>query len=240
MKQVDILAIGAHPDDVELAASGTLLRHIALGYSVGLLDLTLGELGTRGDATTRTAEAMASAKRMQAIFRHQLQLKDGFFVVDEANLMAVVRVIRSCRPTIVLANAIADRHPDHGRAAELIQRACFLSGLRRIEVLDDQGARLEAWRPKAVYHYIQDHHLSPDFVVDISAFMEEKLELIRTFRSQFYDPNSTEPESPISSKDFLEFIVARAREFGRPAGYEYAEGWLVNRLPGVPDMVLLD
>lgn len=240
MKQVDILAIGAHPDDVELAASGTLLRHIASGYSVGLLDLTLGELGTRGDATTRTAEAMASAKRMQAMFRHQLQLKDGFFVVDEANLLAVVRVIRSCRPTIVLANATADRHPDHGRAAELIQRACFLSGLRRIEVLDDQGTILEAWRPKAVYHYIQDHHLSPDFVVDISAFMEEKLELIRTFRSQFYDPNSTEPESPISSKDFLEFIVARAREFGRPAGYEYAEGWLVNRLPGVPDMVLLD
>ena len=240
MKQVDILAIGAHPDDVELAASGTLLSHIARGYSVGLLDLTLGELGTRGDSLTRTAEAMASARRMNAVFRHQLELRDGFFTADESSLLAVVRVIRSRRPSIIMANAPADRHPDHGRAADLVRRASFLSGLRRIEVQDEGGTLLEAWRPRAVYHYIQDHHLSPDFVVDISDVLEEKLELIRTFRSQFYDPTSTEPESPISSKGFLDFIVARAREFGRPAGYEFAEGWLVNRLPGVPDMLLLD
>ncbi len=240
MKQVDLLAIGAHPDDVELACSGTLLKHIADGYTVGLLDLTRGELGTRGTAAIRTEEAMEAAKLMGATFRHQLDLADGFFNVDEPALLAVVQVIRACRPTLVLANAIKDRHPDHGRAAILVQRACFLSGLRRIETQDSTGQIQLPWRPKATYHYIQDEWSDPDFVVDITTFMEQKLELIRAFRSQFYDPNSTEPDSPISGQDFLDFIVARARDMGRPAGYEFAEGWSMRRVPGIQDLFSLD
>ncbi len=240
MTKVDLLAIGAHPDDVELACSGTLLRHLGLGYTVGLLDLTLGELGTRGSAERRTAEAMEAARRMGAAFRTQLDLGDGFFEVEESALKAVVQVIRACQPTLVLANAPLDRHPDHARGAELVKRAAFLSGLRRIETIGPDGLPQEAWRPKATYHYIQDEHLKPDVVVDISDYLEEKLALIKTFRSQFYDPHSDEPDSPISGKDFLEFIVARAQDMGRPAGYAYAEGWIVNRYPGVQDLMQLD
>lgn len=240
MKQVDLLAIGAHPDDVELACSGTLLKHLSMGYTVGLLDLTLGELGTRGSAEIRTAEAMNAARLMGAAFRTQLELKDGFFMSDEASLLAIVRVIRASQPTLIFANAIHDRHPDHGRGADLVQRASFLSGLRRIETVDESGQPQLPWRPKAVYHYIQDEWVKPDFVVDISAFLHQKLELIKTFRSQFYDPSSTEPDSPISGQDFLEFIVARARDMGRPAGYTFAEGWTTHRVAGVQDLLSLD
>ncbi len=240
MNKVDLLAIGAHPDDVELACSGTLLKHLAMGYSVGLLDLTLGELGTRGSAELRTSEAMAAAERMGASFRTQLNLGDGFFEVEESRLRAVIGVIRACQPTLIFANAPDDRHPDHGRGAELVKRAAFLSGLRRIETIGPNGLPQEAWRPKATYHYIQDEHLDPDMVVDISDFQEKKLALIKTFRSQFYDPHSAEPDSPISGKDFLDHIIARAQIMGRPAGYAYAEGWITNRYPGVQDLMLLD
>lgn len=240
MESIDILAIGAHPDDVELAASGTLLRQMALGHRVGLLDLTRGELGTRGTPEIRTTEAMASARFMGVAFREQLNLADGFFEMDKPSLLSVVRVIRTCTPAILLANAPSDRHPDHGRAAELVRRAVFLSGLRRVSTLGLDGMEQEPWRPRAVYQYIQDHHLDPDFVVDITSTLEAKLEAIRMFRSQFYDPGSTEPESPISSREFLDFVVARAREMGRPAGYEFAEGWIMARPAGVADLLGLD
>ncbi|MCF8237210.1 MAG: bacillithiol biosynthesis deacetylase BshB1 [Saprospiraceae bacterium] len=240
MENVDILAVGAHPDDVELACSGTLLKHLSMGYTVGLLDLTLGELGTRGSAILRTKEALESAQRMGASFRTQLNLGDGFFEVEESRLRAVIQVIRACQPAILFANAPHDRHPDHGRSAELVRRAAFLSGLRRIETVGSDGSPQEAWRPKAVYHYIQDERLEPDVVVDISAFIKEKLALIKTFRSQFYDPDSPEPDSPISGKDFLDFILARAQDLGRPAGYAFAEGWITNRYPGVQDLMQID
>lgn len=238
--KVDILAIGAHPDDVELGCSGTLLRHIHAGYSVGLLDLTLGELGTRGDASTRTREAQESARKMGAVFRRQLDLADGFFSEDEASLRKVITEIRACRPTIVLANSMSDRHPDHGRGSSLVSRAAFLSGLRRIETLDGQGRVQEEWRPRAVYHFIQDRWLEPDLVVDITDFFEAKLDLVRTFSSQFFDPSSMEPETPISGKEFFPFLEARARDMGRPAGYTFAEGFQVERYPGVDDLLRLD
>ena len=240
MKKVDILAVGAHPDDVELACSGTLLAQRERGSEIGLLDLTLGELGTRGTPEIRSREARDAAQRLGASFRTQLDLGDGFFPEDEASLRAIIRVIRASRPDVLLANALRDRHPDHARGAQLTARAAFLSGLRRIETVDEEGRPQEAWRPDAVYHYIQDFYQEPDFVVDISEHMVGKLALIKTFRSQFYDPQSTEPESPISGEDFLSFIEARARDMGRPAGYTYAEGFVSARRFGVKDLFVLD
>lgn len=238
--KVDILAIGAHPDDVELGCSGTLLVHKALGHSVGLLDLTLGELGTRGDAETRTMEALDAARTLGAAFRHQLDLGDGFFAEDRGAIEAVIREIRACQPTVILANAVRDRHPDHGRAASLVARAAFLSGLPRIVTRDSQGIEQPSWRPRAVYHYIQDHWVEPDFVVDISPWMEAKIGLVLRFRSQFYQPGDQGPETPISGKDFLEFLEGRARDMGRPAGYRFGEGFTTNRYPGVVDLLALD
>lgn len=234
--KLDILAIGVHPDDVELSCSGTLLRHIQKGYKVGLLDLTLGELGTRGTAAIRTEEAMTSAQRMGALVREQLDLKDGFFNHDETNLLKIITAIRQYAPTIVFANAIEDRHPDHGRAAKLIADACFLSGLIKIETTDKEGVAQAAWRPKHVYHYIQDKSLKPDFAVDISDFIDKKFELIMTFKSQFYDPLSNEPITPISSKDFLDSIRGKDAVYGRYIGVAYAEGFNVNKVIGVDDV----
>jgi len=238
--KTDILAVGAHPDDIELGCAGTLLAHRALGHTVGLLDLTLGELGTRGDARTRTAEAMDAARAMDAAFRRQLDLGDGFFMEDSESLKAVIAEIRSCRPTIILANAVRDRHPDHGRAASLVARAAFLSGLPRIVTADPEGNDQEAWRPRAVYHYIQDHWVEPDLVVDISAWFEKKIDLVLRFRTQFYQPGDTGPATPISGQDFLAFLEARARDMGRPAGYTFAEGFTTTRYPGVADLLSLD
>jgi bacillithiol biosynthesis deacetylase BshB1 len=238
--KVDILAIGVHPDDIELACSGTLLRHINAGYSVALLDLTEGELGTRGTPKLRFEEAQKAADLMGAIARENAGMADGFFLHNEENLRKIISVIRRFRPEIVIANALADRHPDHGRAASLAADACFFSGLRKIETLSNDGSIQDVWRPRAVYHSIQDYHMTPDFVVDISQFIEKKMELVRAFRSQFYDPESTEPDSPISGKDFLEFLYARAREFGRPAGYQFAEGFRATRLTGVKNLFDLD
>jgi bacillithiol biosynthesis deacetylase BshB1 len=232
---VDILAIGVHPDDVELSCSGTLLEQIENGYSVGLVDLTQGELGTRGTAEIRLQEAENAAKLLGADFRENLNMRDGFFEINEKNLRKIIVSIRAHRPKIVLANAVRDRHPDHGRAAKLVHQACFLAGLRKVETKLD-GEPQEAWRPKNIYHYIQDRAVEPDFVFDISNVIEQKMEVIRAFKSQFYDPNSKEPASPISGKDFMDFIVAKAANFGREAGFQYAEGFTTAKKIGVQDL----
>ncbi len=243
MQQVDILAIGVHPDDVELSCSGTLLRHLADGKTVGLLDLSRGELGTRGSAEIRDREAARSAALMGASFRVNLGLADGFFTHDEASIKAIVQVIRACQPSIVLANALSDRHPDHGRAAKLVADACFFSGLVKVVTHDRAGEVQPRWRPQAVYHYIQDHNLAPDFVVDISDFIAGKMELILSFGSQFYNPEDpdfeNELQSPISGKDFLDFIRAKNAAMGRPAGFAFAEGFNVGRTPGLLDLFSL-
>lgn len=234
--KLDILAIGVHPDDVELSCSGTLLSHIEKGYKVGLLDLTLGELGTRGSAELRTQEAMEAARIMGALVREQLDLKDGFFTQNEESLLKIIRVIRKYCPTIVFANAIEDRHPDHGRAAKLTADACFLAGLIKINTTDDNGVPQAAWRPKHLYHYIQDRALKPDFAIDISAFVDKKFETIMAYKSQFFDPLSNEPATPISSKSFLDSIKGKDSVYGRYIGTEYAEGFNVSRTIGVDNV----
>ena len=233
--KLDILAIGVHPDDVELSCAGTLLRQIDLGYKVGLLDLTLGELGTRGSAEIRTQEAMVSAQIMGVLVREQLDIEDGFFTHTQANLIKIISIIRKYQPEIVFANALEDRHPDHGRAAKLIADACFLSGLIKIETYDKDEIQA-AWRPKNVYHYIQDRALKPDFAVDISNYMEKKFACIMAFKSQFFDPLSIEPVSPISSQSFLDSIKGKDSVYGRYIGCNYAEGFNVSRVIGVKDI----
>lgn len=233
--KLDILAIGVHPDDVELSCAGTLLKHIALGKTAGILDLTRGELGTRGSAELRTREANASAKILGLSVREQLTMPDGFFENNEAYQREIIKMIRKYQPEIVLCNAVSDRHPDHGRAAKLAADACFYSGLVKIETELD-GAKQAAWRPKAVYHYIQDHYLKPDFVVDITAHFETKMESIMAFSSQFFDPNSKEPETPISSKNFRDYVVAKHAIMGRSINVEYAEGFTVSRAIGVKNL----
>lgn len=236
MTKIDILAVGVHPDDVELSCSGTLLRHIAAGKTVGLLDLTRGELGTRGTAETRDEEAAAAADIMGAAFRRNVAMADGFFTHSQENILKIIAVIRESRPDIVLANAVSDRHPDHGRAAKLVSDACFLAGLVKIPTVDSDGKPQGRWRPKVVYNYIQDHYIKPDFVVDVTPYMEKKMELILAYKTQFYDPESKEPDTPISSKGFLDFIKARNMDFGRPSGFQFAEGFTVARPPGVLDL----
>lgn len=238
--KVDILAIGVHPDDVELSCSGTLLRHIAQGKTVGLLDLTRGELGTRGTAEIRDQEAAAGAELLGAKFRWNLGLADGFFTYAPESIRPIIAAIRQCQPRIVLANAIADRHPDHGRAAKLVADACFYAGLVKIVTPDATGQPLERWRPQAVYHYIQDHNLRPDFVVDITPYMEKKMEVVYAFRSQFYLPGAAEYaqelSTPISGENFREFLYAKARAYGRECGFDFGEGFIASRTPGVEDL----
>ncbi len=237
--KLDILAIGAHPDDVELSCCGTLLKQIDAGNSVGLLDLTKGELGTRGSAKIRTQEAGEAAKLMGAKVRVQLDLADGFFAHTEDNLKQIIKIIRRFQPEIVLANAVDDRHPDHGRAAKLTADACFLSGLVKIETYDNTGAdkhKQLLWRPKFVYHYIQDRSLKPDFVIDISAYMERKLALILTYKSQFYNPDSNEPETPISGENFLNGLRSKDAVYGRHIGANYAEGFTSAKYIGVNNL----
>ncbi len=230
--KIDILAIGVHPDDVELSCSGTLAKHIALGKTVGILDLSLGELGTRGNAELRSIEASEAAKILGVAFRTQLNLKDGFFENNEKSQKLVIEQIRKHQPEIVLCNAISDRHPDHGRSAKMVADACFYSGLIKVETVYN-GKPQAAWRPKAVYHYIQDHFIHPDFVIDITSFLDIKHKSIMSFSSQFYSPNSKEPETPISGKEFLTSIDAKMAVYGRAIGVKYAEGFTVNRYPGV-------
>jgi len=236
--KIDILAVGIHPDDVELSASGTLLRQADQGYSFGLLDLSLGELGSRGSAALRTEEARAAAQILGAAFREQLDLPDGFFAHSPENMLKIIRVIRQHQPRIVLCNAPDDRHPDHGRAARLVADACFYSGLIKIGTTDAEGNAQAPWRPASVFHYIQDKQLVPDFVVDITPYFEKKMQAILAFGSQFFDPNQPNdgPRTPISGKDFLDFMEAKARVFGRPAQAQYAEGFMLTRTPAVRDL----
>jgi len=226
--KLDILAFGAHPDDVELGCSGTILKEISLGKKVGIVDLTRGELGTRGSAEIRDQEATDAAKILVVSVRENLNMRDGFFVNDEKHQLEIMKMIRKYQPEIVLCNAIDDRHIDHGKGSKLVSDACFLSGLMKIETVLD-GEIQKHWRPKVVYHYIQWKNIEPDFVVDITGFTDKKIESILAYRSQFYDPNSKEPESPISSKNFLESLNYRSRDLGRLTGVEHAEGFTVER-----------
>jgi bacillithiol biosynthesis deacetylase BshB1 len=226
--KLDILAFGAHPDDVELGCAGTILKEISLGKTVGIVDLTRGELGTRGSAEIRDQEANAAAKILGVLVRENLEMRDGFFVNDEKHQLEVIKMIRKYRPEIVLCNAIDDRHIDHAKGSKLVSDACFLSGLRKIETSID-GANQDAWRPKLVYHYMQWKNLVPDFVVDITGFTDKKIESIIAYRSQFYDANSKEPESPITSKNFFESLNYRSQDLGRLVGVDHAEGFTVER-----------
>lgn len=234
--KVDILAIGIHPDDVELSASGTLLRHAESGKTFGLLDLSRGELGTRGTPEIREQEAATAAEILGAAFRKRLDIPDGLFVAGPENWLKIIRVLRDCRPEIVLCNAPDDRHPDHGRAAKMVSEACFYAGLQKIETFGDDGNIQQPWRPRSLFHYIQDKQLTPDFVVEITPHFHRKMEAILAFRSQFYGAENDEPQTPISGKDFLEFMEAKARVFGRPAGFQYAEGFIFSRTPGVRNL----
>jgi bacillithiol biosynthesis deacetylase BshB1 len=235
--KVDVCAFGAHPDDVELSAGGTLAKLAAAGRVTAIVDLTQGELGTRGSAALRLKEATAAAQILGLAHRENLQMADGFFEVDEPHLRQIIEVLRRLRPDTVLANALSDRHPDHGRGAELIARACFLSGLRRIETHDKHTGQVqEAWRPGAVWHYIQDRWRDPDFVVNIAGFEEVKEEAILAFGSQFHKPGGEgkgEPETPISSPEFLETVRGRALAMGRAGGIRVGEGFEGKRPPAI-------
>jgi len=233
--KLDILVLAAHPDDAELGCGGTIAKHISLGHKVGIVDFTMGELGTRGTPETRDSEAKESARILGLSARENLGLKDGFFQNDKENQIVVVRAIRKYRPEIVLANAIYDRHPDHGKGSELAYDSCFLAGLAKVET-SDGGISQSPWRPKAVYHYIQSQLIEPDFVIDISDFWNKKMEAVRAFRTQFYDPNSTEPDTYISNPGFLKLLESRANEFGHAIGASYGEGFTVRRVIGANNL----
>ena len=226
--KLDILAFGAHPDDVELGCSGTIAKEVSLGKKVGIIDLTRGELGTRGSVEIRNSESAKASEILGVVVRENLDMRDGFFVNDEAHQLKVIEMIRKYQPEIVLCNAITDRHIDHGKGSKLVSDACFLSGLRQIKT-ELNGETQEAWRPKVVYHYIQWQNIEPDFVVDISEFMDKKMDSVLAYGSQFYDPNSKEPVSPITSKNFLDSINYRAQDLGRLVGVDYAEGFTTER-----------
>ncbi len=228
--KLDILVFGAHPDDAELGAGATIAKEVALGRKVGIIDLTRGELGTRGTPEIRDMEADKAREILGLTVRENLEFKDGFFINDREHQMVIIRTLRKYRPDIVLCNAVEDRHIDHARGSKLVSDSCFLSGLIRIDTMlegDDQWQ--EPWRPRQVYHYIQWRNLEPDFVVDVSGFVDKKMEAIAAYASQFYDPKSDEPATPISSKNFAESIRYRARDLGRLAGVEYAEGFTVEK-----------
>ena len=233
--KLDILAFGAHPDDVELGCGAVIAKEVALGKKVGIIDLTRGELGTRGTAETRDEEASNAAKILGVAVRENLRMADGFFVNDKVHQLKVIEALRKYQPDIVLCNAIDDRHIDHGKGSKLVSDACFLSGLTKIETNVD-GKPQEKWRPKAVYHYIQWKDIEPDFVVDVSGYMNVKMESIKAYKTQFYDPNSKEPETPITSKNFLDSLDYRARNFGRLVGTEHAEGFTVERYIAVDSL----
>lgn len=233
-KNLDILAFGAHPDDVEISAGGTLAKHISLGKTVALVDLTRGELGTRGTAETRDEEGRNAMNLLGVQERINLDLGDGFFQHTQENLIKVVEMIRYFKPNLVLANAIEDRHPDHAKGAKLVADACFLAGLPKIET-QYNGEIQTAWRPKKVFHYIQDRYIKPHFAIDVTAFVEQKFDVLKCYKTQFYDPNSKEPQTPISGKEFFDFLESRMREYGREIGVEFAEGFTCSRIIGVED-----
>ncbi|TDE17248.1 bacillithiol biosynthesis deacetylase BshB1 [Dyadobacter psychrotolerans] len=238
--KLDILAITAHPDDVELCCAGTLLAQMALGKKVGIVDLTRGELGTRGTPQGRIQEALNAAGVLNIDIRENVGIADGFFKNDEQHQKLIIPYIRKYQPDIVITNAIHDRHPDHGRGAQLVVDSCFYSGLRMIETFDQDGNPQQAWRPKNVFHSIQDRYIQPDFIVDISDVHDQKIRAVRAFKSQFFDPeynaSSGEPQSYISSPEFLNFIIARAQEMGHAIGVQYGEGFTSYKKLGVKDI----
>lgn len=226
--KLDILAFGAHPDDIELGCGATIAKEVSLGKKVGIVDLTRGELGTRGSAELRMIEAGNAAKILGVSVRENLGFADGFFTNDKKHQLEIIKMIRKYQPDIVLCNAIDDRHIDHGKGSKLVSDACFLSGLVKIET-ELEGKQQEKWRPKHVYHYIQWKNIAPDFVIDVTGFIHKKQAAVLAYSSQFYDPNSKEPESPITSKTFIESINYRSRDLGRLIGVEYAEGFTSER-----------
>ncbi|OIR00717.1 1D-myo-inositol 2-acetamido-2-deoxy-alpha-D-glucopyranoside deacetylase [mine drainage metagenome] len=230
--KLDILAFGVHPDDVELGCSGSILVSIAEGKKVGIVDLTRGELGTRGSAETRDIEAANAAKLLGVSVRENLGMADGFFQNDETNKRKIIQAIRKYQPEFIFCNAPDDRHPDHGRSAKLVADAAFLSGLRKI-ITEDGGKYQDAWRPSYVFHYIQDRFIQPSFVIDISAHIEKKMEAILCYTTQFHNPDLNEPQTYISSAQFLETVKARAMMLGKRIGVEYAEGFVSEKLIGL-------
>ena len=233
--KLDILAFGAHPDDVELGAAATIAKEISLGKKVGIVDLTQGELGTRVSKELRKVEAAKAAKILGVTLRENLKFADGFFVNDKDHQIEVIKLIRKYRPEIVLCNAVDDRHVDHGKGSELVSDACFLSGLEKIETKLD-GIIQNKWRPKLVYHYLQWKNSEPDFVVDVSGFMDVKMDAVLAYSSQFYDSNSKESETPISSKNFTDSIQYRAKDLGRLIGVNHAEGFTVERFIAITSL----
>ncbi len=230
-KKLDILAFGAHPDDVELSAGGTLIAHKKMGYSFGIIDLTLGELGTRGTTQIRLKEAANASKIMGSSIRENLKFKDGFFQNDAKHQLAVIKMIRKYRPDVVICNSLKDRHPDHGRAGDLLEDSCFYAGLEKIKTNN-----LQPWRPKQILHYIQYQDLKPTILVDISEAMELKMKAIKSHSSQFYDPKSKEPSTMISQPEFLENVKNRASYYGQYIGAKYAEGFIIKKMIGLKDL----
>jgi bacillithiol biosynthesis deacetylase BshB1 len=235
MQKLDILVLAAHPDDAELGCSGTIASQVAKGHQVGIVDLTHGEMGTRGTPELRLQEATHAAKLLGLAVRENMGFKDVFFQDDTEHQLKLIQVIRKYQPEIVLANAVSDRHPDHGKGSSLATNACFMSGLSKIETWNE-GVKQAPWRPKFVYHYIQNNYIQPDFIVDISAYWDQKVASIAAFGSQFYNPESKEPASFISSPEFLPFIESRAREFGHRIQVKYGEGFTVERFIGVSNL----
>lgn len=233
--KLDILAFGAHPDDVELGCGATIAKEISLGKKVGIVDLTRGELGTRGSADLRDEEAANAAKILGVSIRENLRFADGFFVNDKEHQLQIIKMIRKYKPEIVLCNAIDDRHIDHPKGSNLVSDACFLSGLTKIKT-DIKGEKQEKWRPKQVYHYIQWKNIEPDFVVDVSGFTDLKTKAVLAYSSQFFDPNSKEPETPITSKNFIDSINYRARDLGRLIGVDCGEGFNSERYVAVENL----
>ena len=236
---VDVLAIAAHPDDIEMTCAGTVLSLVAQGRTVAGVDLTRGELGTRGTPEIRLKESAEGAKQMGLVARENMGFRDAFFRNDEEHQMALIPMIRQYRPKIVLTNAPDDRHPDHGRAAELVVQACFYAGLRQIKTVGKDGQPQEAHRPNFIYHFIQDRSLMPDFVVDVSPYWDQKIAAIKAYQSQFFNPDSSEPQSYISGEPFMKFLEARTREHGHRIGVEFGEGFISKRMLGVTDLFAL-
>jgi bacillithiol biosynthesis deacetylase BshB1 len=231
--KLDVLAIGAHPDDVELGCSGTLIGEVARGKKVGIIDLTQGELGTRGTIETRYAEAAEAARIMGLSARENLKMRDGFFVNDEAHQLILIAALRKYRPEIVIGNIMEDRHPDHGRAGQLIYDSCFLSGLKQVKTVNEEGVEQEAWRPKHLFQYIQDRFYEPDILIDVSEVWEQRMEAIKAYRTQFHSNDSQEPQTYISSPAFMEAVIARGRLLGKRIGVQFAEGFLSKKAIGI-------
>jgi bacillithiol biosynthesis deacetylase BshB1 len=234
--KLDVLAFGVHPDDVELGCAGTLMIEIAAGKKAGIIDLTQGELGTRGTIETRYTEAANAAAIIGVHVRENLKMADGFFKNDEEHQRMIIQALRTYQPDVVICNAPEDRHPDHGRASQLVLDACFLSGLRKIETKDVNGQPQQAWRPGYVLHYLQDRYLKPDFVVDISAVIDKKIESIKAYKTQFYNPELKEPSTYISSPEFMDHVIGRSKMLGMMIGVKHAEGFISKKMIGLSSL----